>query len=264
LVGIILDGRLTKLVWFVYKRAMWALTYAFIQYDPAWLARDRQKAARQKLQVASDARGKVKEQQALIESTIAGFQADATRLQKEANYLQSHNGETAEIRGRAMQLAEAIGAIKELQPGADQVKVLDAKLKEVLDALKATNDSIDYKIDVIVRKYKASNALGGIMGVLKSAFRGSEDVEGMRDLAMGFMSEETERQFGQIDAFLDDVDSFMKGRNLTDAIRADDGMKVLEDLNSRTLQLKVQPVDVELEPAVPLAYTKGNYWTKKD
>jgi hypothetical protein len=267
IIAVILEGTLPKRLWLVYKRLMWSLTYSIVAYDPAWLARDRQKAAKQKLEVASQARAKLREEQKLIDSTIAGFQKDADDMQKKANYLQTHGGSLSEVRSYASRLQEAMSAVDELTPGAAQIKQLDLRLGEVLDTLKEINENLDYKITAQIRKYNATKAMGNVLSGLRSAFSGSDDVEGLRDQAMSFMSEESDRQFGQIDSFLGDVDKFMSGRRLESAIKADDGMKFLEDLNSRTLQLKVQPAR-ELEPLTynveqdATGATKS-YWTGK-
>jgi hypothetical protein len=244
---------------------MWSLTYCFIKYDPAWLARDRQKAAKEKLQKADDAKGKVKGTLQKIKSTIAGFQRDADDYRQKANYLQTHGGPDVEIRSYASRLQQAVNAMNRLKPGADQIEVLDKKLSEVLGALKEVNVGLDYTIDATIREYEATQAMGNLLSGLRSAFRGDDDVEGLRDQALSFMSDETDHQFGQIDSFLEDVDKFMSNRNLENAIKADDGLKLLEDLNSRTLQLKVssqpqmQPVTLDLS-----AGGKTSYWTKKD
>jgi hypothetical protein len=261
LLVVILDGKLPRLLWMMYKRAMWALTYSFVKYDPAWLARDRQKVAKARLETAADAREKLKGEQKKIQATINGFQADAKRYQDEANYLQTHNGSPIEIRARAGRLQDAVEALGRLQPGADQLAILDARLKDVFDMLKEMNISLDYKIEAQCREYEASNALGSVMNVLKSAFRGSDEVEGLRDQALNYMSEESNSQFGRIDAFLEDVDKFMKDGNLTNAIKQDNGLKLLEDLNAQTLQLKVKPLQhVE---AIAADGSKSDYWTGK-
>jgi len=265
-VGIILEGTLPKRLWLVYKRLMWSLTYSFIKYDPAWVARDRQKAAKEKLQKAEDAKGKVKGTLQKIKSTIAGFQRDADDYQHKANYLQHHGGLEVEIRSYASRLQQAMNAINRLKPGADQIEVLDKKLSEVLGALKEVNVGLDYTIDATIREYEATQAMGTLLSGLRSAFRGDDDVEGLRDQALSLMSDETDHQFGQIDSFLEDVDKFMSNRNLENAIKADDGLKLLEDLNSRTLQLKVSP-QPQTQPATldfRSADAQTSYWIKKD
>jgi hypothetical protein len=261
--AVILEGTLPKRLWLIYKRLMWSLTYSFVKYDPAWLARDRQKAAKEKLNKAEDAKGNVKGTLQKIKSTIAGFQRDADDYQKKANYLQAHGGSEVEIRSYASRLQQAMNAINRLKPGADQIEVLDKKLGGVLEALKEVNIGLDYTIDATIREYEATQAMGSLLSGLRSAFRGDDDVEGLRDQALSFMSDETDHQFGQIDSFLEDVDKFMSNRNLESAIKADDGLKLLEDLNSRTLQLKVspkpqmQPVSLDLSSG-----GKSSYWTK--
>jgi hypothetical protein len=257
----VIDGTLTKRLWMIYKRLMWGLTYSIIEYDPAWVARTQQKRARERLHSVDSARGQLRGELETVKRTIDSFRNDVNQLQKEANYLQAHNGLPAEIRSRTMRLAEAMNAINELQPGYDQMVVLDGRLKEVLDALKALNENIDYRIDVAVRKYKASRAIGTMRSALLSAFRGSDDIEGMRDASIEFMNEEWDHEIGKVDTFMEDVEKFMTGRNLQSAIKSDEGLKILEDLNSRTPTLNIPK-----QQAVPLTHVTENgndYWTKR-
>jgi uncharacterized protein YoxC len=261
---ILIDGTLPKRLWLIYKRLMWGITYSIIEYDPAWVAREQQKRARDRLKTVAEARGRFKGELETVSRTIEGFKRDVEQMQKEANYLQAHNGSRAEIQSRTMRLADAMAAINELQPGYDQMNMFQERLKDVMDALKALNESIDYRIEAAIRKYKASRAMGTMRSALVAAFSGSDDIEGMRDASIEHMNEQWDHEIGKVDSFMEDVEKFMTGRRIADAIKSEDGIKFLEDLNSRTLTLNVpeqQPAAVELTKVS--APGTIDYWTKR-
>jgi hypothetical protein len=256
---LVIDGTLRSRAWLMYKMLMRALTYSIIRYDPIGVLREVQKKAQERIKRVDDGRTNVKGQVRQIEATITSFKNDEQALIAKIQYLQNpaHGGpqqNEAEIRTYSAQLGKLRDAEERLTKSYTQVNGFYTQLSRALKALNLMNDDINFQIGLTEREYKAISASAAAWQAVAAAFKGSEEIDSLRTDTMAFIAEDYSNKLGMIDSYMEDAKGFIDGSELTQSMYSDKGLKILEDLNSRNLDIveaTVVPTALPA-PSVPL------------
>ena len=264
LLYVIFEGSMRRALMFKYQLLMQALTYSFIKEDPAATLRLTQKLARKRLEKIESARNEVGGQVQDLKQTLDGFKKEADQYLDEAQHLQSHNGSKAEIEDRALKLQTLNEAYAELQPEYLVTNAWYEKLNEARANLIRIDENTAFRIKIATIKFNASRKGRSAWRLVKAAFVGSEEIEGLQNTAFDIMAEDYSNCIGEIDALMQDSQQFLSAGALKTAVRTDKGMKLLEELSRRNLSI-VQPVEPELLPATGNTQTTGyaGYLKKK-
>jgi hypothetical protein len=233
--ALVIDGSLRRLLWLRYKLLMRALTYSVIKYDPAGVLRETQKLARMRLREADEYRTKARGQVELIRNTMDGYKREADTYLQEAQYLQSHHGSQSEIESRAMKLQELNAAYKELQLLYTVTQSWYEKMTHASETLETIISNTDFKINLETTKYNVASSTHNAWRMFKSAFSGSEDIEGLQNDTFAYMAEDYGQKVGEIESFMLDSKKFIDSADLRKAVNTENGMKLLEELSRRNL-----------------------------
>lgn len=260
----VIDGTMRNRLWIMYKLMMRALTYSIIKYDPIGILREIQKKAKERIKLVDDNRLKVSGQVRTIKQTIDSFKTDESRITKELEYMQRQGGSQSDLNNKATRLGKLREAEIRLQKSYDQTKGFYDQLTRAFNALGTIDENIDFEIGIMEREYKAVNASHAAWKAVKAAFKGSDQIDDLRNDTLAFLAEDYGSKLGQIESFMQDSEKFINGVELQDAMYADSGMKIIEELNSRNLDVvqsksisaPSQGVTINLSPQVQsVSYT---------
>lgn len=239
----VIDGTLRNRMWLMYKLMMRALTYSIIKYDPIGVLRETQLNAKKRLRTVDEARTDVKGQVAIIRQTIEGIKADEKKYMSEIEWMKSNGKPAADIQNSAARLGKLSEAEARLTKSFNLTSNFYDQLTRAYKALQTIDSNIDFEIDIREREYKAVNASNSAWRAVKSAFNGSEQFDELRNDTFAFLAEDYAQKLGEIESFMDDASKFIESNDIQQAIYAGDGMKMMESLNSRNLDI-VQSVNV--------------------
>jgi hypothetical protein len=261
---VVLEGSMRRALLLKYQLLMEALTYSIIKKDPAGTLRVTQKLARKRLEKIESARTEVGGQVQELKQTLDGFKKEADQYLDEAKHLQTHNGSQADIEDRALKLQTLNEAYAELQPEYMVTNAWYDKLTEARANLVRIDENTAFRIKIATIKFNATHKGRSAWRLVKAAFVGSEEIEGLQNTAFDIMAEDYSNSIGEIDALMQDSQQFLSAGALKTAVRTDKGMKLLEELSKRNLSI-VQPVEPELLPATGNSQSTGyaGYLKKK-
>lgn len=251
-----LEGSMRRALVLKYQLLMEALTYSIIKKDPAGTLRVTQKLARKRLEKIESARNGVSGQVQALKQTLDGFKKEADQYLDEARHLQTHNGSQADIEDRAMKLQTLNEAYAELEPEYKVTKAWLDKLTEARVNLVRIDENTAFRIKIATIKFNASQQGRSAWRLVKAAFVGSDEIEGLQNTAFDYMAEDYSNCIGEIDALMQDSQAFLSAGSLKTAVRTDKGMKLLEELSRRNLSI-VQPVEPELLTATDHSQATG-------
>jgi hypothetical protein len=251
LIYVIVDGTLRNRLWLIYKLMMRALTYSIIKYDPIGVLRETQVQAKKRIKLVMDSIVKVREQVKINENTLTEFQRDEQRIRSEVEWMKNNGKSEAEIRNHASKLGRIAGAETRITKSYTLTKGFLDQLVRAKDALVTIDSDIDFEIDITEREYKSTNATSAAWRAMRSALTGGDDIDQLRNDTFAYLAEDYGAKLGQIESFMDDSQRFLESADMKNSMYEDEGMRLLEDLNSRDLLVtsKQQP------QAVPIVNT---------
>ena len=239
----VIDSTLHNRLWLMYKLMMRALTYSIIKYDPIGVLRETQVNAKKRLRTVDEARTDVKGQVKIIEQTIQGIKSDEKKYMSEIEWMRNNGKPVEDIQNSAARLGKLNEAETRLSKSFALTSNFYEQLTRAYKALQTIDSNIDFEIDIREREYKAVNASNNAWRTVKSAFNGSEHFDELRNDSFAFLAEDYAQKLGEIESFMDDASKFIESNDIQQAIYAGDGMKLMEDLNSRNLDI-VKSVNV--------------------
>lgn len=246
----VIDGTARNRMWIFYKMMMKAITYSVIKYDPIGILREIQKKARERIDLVDKNRATVRGQIQTIQQTISSFDQQESTLSNSIAYLQRKQNQDEDIKTNAARLGRVHDAKERLQKSLDRVTGFYQQLNKASKALTQINDNIDFEISIMEREVKAVNASHTAWKAVKAAFKGNDQLNELQNDTLNFLTEDYSRKLGEIETFMDDSQKFINGAELQDGMYADAGMKLLEDLNAR--KLDVIPAKTSTTSAIPM------------
>jgi hypothetical protein len=239
----VIDATLRNRLWLMYKLMMRALTYSMIKYDPIGILRETQKNAKERLRKVDEARTDVNAQVSVISQTIDGIRRDEKKYIAEIEWKKANGKDPADINNSAARLGKLKESDERLTKSLDLTTGFYKQLTRAFNALQTIDSNIDFEIDIREREYKAVNASNNAWRTVKAAFNGSDDFDGIQHDAFAFLAEDYASKLGEIDTFMSDASKFIESADIQNAIYAEGGMQMIQDLNARNLDI-VSPANV--------------------
>jgi hypothetical protein len=233
--ALVIDDKLRKNAWLFYQRLMRAITYSIVKWDPTEILQITLQRARDRLQRVDAGRARVSGNMATLKRTLDGYKEQAEKFLSEAKYLQSHHGDQDQISSRAMKLQELNNAYQELQPLYLQLNGWYDNLNKARSALTTMIGNMEFKIELETEKYDVVRSAHSTFRLIRSAFTGSDEIEGLQGLAFKIMADDYNQKIGEIDTFMLDSKPFLESEDLRVAVNTEKGMKLLEELSRRNI-----------------------------
>ena len=96
---------------------------------------------------------------------------------------------------------------------------------------------IDFEISIQEREYKAVSAAHAAWKNVRAALKGTDEIDSLRNDTLAWMAEDYGNKLGAIESWMDDSKKFIDDVDLQQLMYAEDGLKVLEGLNSVNLDV---------------------------
>lgn len=234
---LVIDGTLRSRLWLSYKLLMRAATYSIIAFDPVGVLRELQKKAKQRIEDIATNRNAVNGQVKQVDATVASLQQDEKNLINRLEIQRKQGADELEVRSNLSKLGKVRAAILRMQKAQTQVQGFYTQLNRALKALQMIDSDIDFEINIQEREYKAVNATHAAWKAVRAAFKGSDEIDSLRADTLAYMAEDYGNKLGAIESFMDDSKAFIDGVDLQQMMYAEDGLKVLEGLNSYDLNV---------------------------
>lgn len=255
---VLIDGSLRNRMGLLYQLLMEKLTYSIIKYDPFGVMREMQKRAAKKLAYADEQMLKVAEQASTVKTELEGMKKEQDEVASTVSWMQ-RNGKSQEvINDEASKLTILSQSIDRLSKSYDVTYGFYSHLKRVKEEFERYEKKIGWEINLREREYKAINAVVSATQIMRAFIKGSDADIQTRNRAMAYVNVDYAEKLGRIESAMEDSTKFLEKADMQNAIYADKGLQLLEDLKGRDISVgllqQVKPV------AVP---TNSNYYATK-
>lgn len=244
----VIDNTLRTRLWLGYKLIMRALTYSIISYDPIGVLREIQKKALERIKTVNDNRVKVNGQKSQIEQTILSFKNDIKTITNRVEARRAR-GELAEAQNDLSRLGRVGEAVTRLNTAFTRTEGFYKQLTRAQKALETIHENIDFEIGIVEREYKATTAANAAWRAVRDAFKGGSEFDELGQQTWAFLAEDYGNKLGEIDSFMEDSMKYIDNVDLTNEAHAQEGLRMLDSLNSRDLTNIVQPTIKSLSTA---------------
>lgn len=235
--ALVIDGTLRNRMWLMYKMLMRALTYSIISYDPVGVLRELQKKAKERIEDIANHRNSVNGQVKQVETTVNSLVRDEKDLITKLEIQKKQQADELEVRSNLSKLGKVRASKERMIKAHVQVKGFYDQLNRAYKALVLIDGDLDFEINIQEREYKAVTASHAAWKAVRSALKGSEEIDSLRADTLAFMAEDYSNKLGAIESFMDDSKSYIDGVDLQQLMYAEDGLKILEGLNSYDLNV---------------------------
>lgn len=247
LVYMILDPKFRNRLWLIYQVLMEEMTYAIIKKDPFRILRITQEVAKKRTEEVDEARTQVKAKAVVIQKAIEKFKNDAGDYAKQIAFMREHQRAQDEIDNVAMRLGRVTDAQTRLGKSYTQTTMLYEQLSRAYKSFAMVNSNIDFEIDLQQNESEAAQAGFSAVRIMRAALHGTDENSKLQKQAFQIAAQQYGEQIGQIESFMDDAKSFLDNMDMQNAMYTDDGMKALENLNSR----QIIDIGPQLQTPVP-------------
>jgi hypothetical protein len=260
----VIDGTLRNRMWLIYKLLMRALTYQIIKYDPVGVLRETQEVAAKRIEVIDSKRVEVNKSVMSLRNTVDKFTRQKDDLAARVRVLQRQGQPQDVVANEAMKIGRLDDALLRTNKALTMTKAFYDQLTKALKAVETIHSNIDFEIDISEEEYKAATASSNAWRAVRSAFKGSSETDALQADAFAFLAQDYTAKLGEIDSFMADSQKFIDSVDLQNAVYTDKGMRLLEDLNARDLDVlqtaQKVPLAAPRQAATDVSYT---YFNKK-
>lgn len=250
----VIDGTLRNRLWLVYKLMMRALTYSIISYDPIGVLRELGKQAWARIEQIDKARTEVKGQVKQVSNAVDAALADQKKLMAEVNYWK--DPEHLDLQ-KANIAASKFGRLKEsidrLTAARDRTQGFYDQLTRAHSTVTYIRENIDFEINIVEREWKATTAAHGAWVKVRAALKGTGEMDGLQNDTLAFLAEDYGQKLGEIDSFMTDAMPFIENVDMQKAMHAEDGMRMIDALNSRSFETVTPRAALSNDPSPTLA-----------
>lgn len=257
--ALVIDDTLRNRSWLVYKMLMHKLTYSIIKWDPFGVLREMQERSREKREMVNKHRQNVKAQSTTIRRELEAFQDEKEKVQSQVRWLQKNGKSEALISDEASKLGQLDASITRMTKSYDVIEGFYAQMTRIYEELERFDKRVEWDISMREREYKAINATNTAMQIMRAAIKGTDGDSQMRDQTLAFLTTDYGDKLGRIESAMEDTAKFLEQADMQNAMYADRGMKLLEDLKGRDLSVGLLPGKV----ATPVSVGGLDYFNKK-
>lgn len=239
----VIDGTLRNRLWLIYKLMMRALTYSIISYDPIGVLREIGKEAWKRIEEIDKSRKTVAGQVQQVQNALDESMADQKRLMNEVNHWKEKVANTTDrdsiteynqkMNIAASKFGRLNGSIDRLTKARDRTQIFYDKLTQAHSTVTYIRENIDFEINVTEREYKATNAAHGAWVAVRQALKGTGEMDDLQNETLAYLAEDYGQKLGEIGSFMDDAQPFIDNVDLQKAMDAEEGMRMIDELNAR-------------------------------
>lgn len=249
----VIDGTLRNRMWLLYKLAMRALTYSIISFDPVAVLRELSKKAWDRINEIEKSRGQVRGQVQQVKQALDTSMNEQKQLISEVEYWQKRN-ENEKARLAAGKVGRLKDSITRLQQAYERTQGFYDALTRAHQSVTYIRENLDFEINVVEREYKATNAAHSAWKNVRSALKGGSEFDALEQDTLAYLAEDYANKLGEIDMFMNDAMPFIENVDLQKAMHADEGMRMIDELNNRQFEV-VKPKAIENSPSPTLNST---------
>lgn len=233
----VLDDTLRTRGWLAYQMLMRALTYSIIKFDPAGVLRIVQKRARERREEINEGRMQVNGQLKQISTIVDSFVKDEKELTNKIEFGRRNNSPAEDIQNYLARLGKVNDAKIRLTKSRDYTQGMYEQLSRAYKAVCTMDENIDFEISITEREYSGGAIMAKAWKNVAAALKGDGALDLLRNDTLAFMAEDYGNKLGQIDSFMEDSMKFINGAELQNGMYAEAGLKVLDELNKRDLNV---------------------------
>lgn len=236
---LVLDSTLRDRAWLLYKLLMQKITYSIIAYDPFGVLREMQARALEKRNEVNKQRQEVNAQAVTIRQELDAFQAEMLKVQSDINWMKK-NGKSQElIADEASKLGTLDESIKRMTKSYTVINGFYTQMTRIYDELERFDKRVAWDIKMREREYKAINATASAMQIMQAVIKGTDANSMMRDQTIQFLTTDYGEKLGRIESAMEDSNKFLEQADMRNAMYAERGMQLLDDLNKRDLAISL-------------------------
>ena len=257
--ALILDSTLRDRTWLVYKLLMQKLTYSIIEYDPFGVLREMQERARKKREEVNVHRQSVKAQSMTIRRELDAFTEEKEKVHSQIKWMRENGKSQEAINDEASKFGMLDQAINRMTRSYNVIEGFYVQLTRIYSELERFDQRVDWDIMMREREFKAITATNSAMQIMRAAIKGSDADSQMRDQTLNFLTDDYSGKLGRIESAMEDSAKFLEQADMQNAMYADKGMKLLEDLRGRELSVGQFPTPAKAGVVSDYVYKKkGN------
>jgi hypothetical protein len=171
-----------------------------------------------------------------------------------------NNGKSREaIADEASKLGTLDESIKRMTKSYNVIEGFYSQMTRIYEELERFDKRVAWDIKMREREYKAVNATASAMQIMSAVIKGTDANSLMRDQTIQFLTTDYGEKLGRIESAMEDSAKFLEQADMRNAMYADRGLKLLDDLKGRDISVGLlQQPAVVTSNYYPLKNSKGN------
>jgi hypothetical protein len=224
---VILDPRMRKLVWYMYKSVMRWVTGIFVELDPIGILKnyvsDLKNKLREMNKQISMLRGQMHKLQEIIHNNKKEIESN---LELASKAKENNKRSTMILKSRkAGRLRESNMRLEDLY---QRMEVMYRVLTRMYENSLILKEDIQDQVAIKEQERKAIHASHSAMKSAQSIMSGDPDRRAMFDAAMEAVADDVANKVGEMERFMDMSKNVMESIDLQNGIFEEEGIKMLE------------------------------------
>jgi len=236
LIYVILDPKMRNLIWYMYKSVMRWVTGVFVQLDPIGILKSYVEDLEDNLKKMSKQIGKLRGQSRKLDNLMKTNQREIDKNMKLASAAKKKENQKQLMLAsrKAARLTETNAKYKALNNKMQVMyRILDKMYQNSEILLEDTRDQVQLK----EQERKIIRTSHSAMKSAMSVMSGDPDKRAMFDAALENIADDLSNKVGEMERFMEMSANFMDSVDLQNGIFEEEGLKMLEKLESESTLL---------------------------
>ena len=236
IVYMIADPKMRNLIGYAYKGVMRRITGLFVQIDPIGILKNYIEDLKNNLRHMSKQIGNLRGQMRRLKGTITQNSKTIEKSMRLANRAKANgkqNQMVLELR-RAGRLKDSNAKLMELYK---KMEMINKVLKRMYENSEIMLEDIKDQVNIKEQERKAIRASHSAMRSAMNIISGDKDKRAMFDQAMEALAEDVANKVGEMERFMDASTTFMDSIDLQQGVFEEEGMKLLEEWDKKSMQM---------------------------
>ena len=243
-VYMVLDPRMRNLVWFAYKSIMRSITGMFVQIDPIGILKSYVESLQDNLGKMSKQIGILKGQKSQLNQLMASNNKEIDTNMKLADQ--------AKKQGKEPEIVLFTRKAARLQESNEKYDVLAKKIEVMERILNKMYENSGLLVEDMKDQVKVKEQERAVIRTSHSAMRsamsvlsGDPDKRAMFEMAMESINNDVASKVGEMERFMEMSNSVMSSIDLQNGVFEEEGMKMLEEWESKSSLMLLDPKQQE-------------------
>ena len=244
IVYMVLDPRMRNLVWFAYKSIMRSITGMFVQIDPIGILKSYVESLQDNLGKMSKQIGILKGQKSQLNQLMASNNKEIDTNMKLADQ--------AKKQGKEPEIVLFTRKAARLQESNEKYDVLAKKIEVMERILNKMYENSGLLVEDMKDQVKVKEQERAVIRTSHSAMRsamsvlsGDPDKRAMFEMAMESINNDVASKVGEMERFMEMSNSVMSSIDLQNGVFEEEGMKMLEEWESKSSLMLLDPKQQE-------------------